>query len=214
MLMSDSSKLKSTDNENKNSGDWLDEFMGGGSTSATLALRAGKLSLDPAAAALDAPPVGLGTAGRFNKTTLSAQRQQTLNQKLSLQLQLIWQIAGKNLDSSEKISLGGPATLPGYAYGEASGDSGALIKLALRWQALPELGLTAFTDYARLRFAHDPLPGVTNNHKRMTDAGLGADWLIGKGFTASAILAWAGKEIPNPADNDKPRLWFNLGYAW
>ena len=196
------------------SGDWLDEFMGGGSTSATLALRAGKLSLDPAAAALDAPPVGLGTAGRFNKTTLTAQRQQTLNQKLSLQLQLVWQIAGKNLDSSEKISLGGPATLPGYAYGEASGDSGALIKLALRWQALPELGLTAFADYARLRLAHDPLPGVTNNHKRMTDAGLGADWLIGKGFTASAILAWAGKEIPNPADNDKPRLWFNLGYAW
>jgi hemolysin activation/secretion protein len=196
------------------SGDWLDEFMGGGSSRADLALRAGYLSLDPAAAALDAPPAGPGAAGRFNKATFSAQRQQTVSRDLSLQVNLTWQLAGKNLDSSEKLILGGPTTLPGYATGEASGDSGTLAKLALRWQALPQLALTAFTDYGRLQLAHDPLPAVTKNHKRLSDAGLGADWLIGKGFSASAILAWAGKEVPNPADNDKPRLWFNLAYAW
>jgi hemolysin activation/secretion protein len=65
-----------------------------------------------------------------------------------------------------------------------------------------------------LQLAHKPLPAVTNNSKRLTDAGLGADWLVGQGFTASAILAWAGKDTPNPADNDKPRLWFSLGYGW
>lgn len=196
------------------SGDWLDDVMGGGSTRAELAWRSGQLSLDPAAAALDAPPGGPGTAGRFSKATFNAQRQQSINQALSLQLQLTWQLAGKNLDSSEKLSLGGPATLPGYANGEASGDSGTLAKLALRWQALPELALSAFADYATLRLAHDPLPAVTRNDKRLTDAGLGADWLIGKGFTASALLAWAGRDIPNPADNDKPRLWFSLGWTW
>ncbi len=31
--------------------------------------------------------------------------------------------------------------------------------------------------------------------------------------SASAILAWAGKKTPNPADNSTPRFWFNLGYA-
>ena len=195
-------------------GDWLDDFMGSSSTRADLALRAGHLSLDPTAAAQDTPPAGLGTAGRFSKATLTAQRQQSITQALSLQVNLTWQLAGKNLDSSEKLSLGGPATLPGYANGEASGDSGAQIKLALRWQALPELALTAFTDYARLQLAHSPLPAVTRNTKRLTDAGLGADWSIGKGFTASAILAWAGTETPNPADNDKPRFWFGLGYGW
>jgi hemolysin activation/secretion protein len=196
------------------SGDWLDEFMGGGSTRADVALRAGNLSLDAGAAATDAPPAGPGTAGSFSKTTLTAQRQQTLTRDLSLQARLTWQFAGKNLDSSEKLILGGPTTLPGYAVGETSGDSGALAKLALRWQALPELALTAFADYGRLQLAHDPLPTVTKNNKRLSDAGLGADWLIGKGFNASAILAWAGKEAPNPADNDKPRLWLSLGYAW
>lgn len=192
------------------SGDWLDEFMGGGSTRADLALRTGQLSLDPAATRDDA----LATAGHFNKATLTAQRQQTLTQDISLQLQLTWQLAGKNLDSSEKLSLGGPATLPGYASGEASGDSGALVKLALRWQARPELALTAFADYGKLRLAHDPLPATANNDKRLTDTGLGADWQIGKNVTASAILAWAGSEAPNPADNDKPRFWFSLGWAW
>jgi hemolysin activation/secretion protein len=196
------------------SGDWLDEFIGGGSTRADLAVRSGHLSLDPVAAALDAPPAGPGTAGRFSKTTLNAQRQQNLNAALSLQLQLSWQLAGKNLDSSEKLSVGGPTTLPGYANGEASGDSGTLVKLALRWQALPELALSVFADYAQLRLAHDALPAVTRNTKRLTDSGLGADWSLGKGVVASALLAWADKEVPNPADNDKPRLWFGLGWAW
>jgi hemolysin activation/secretion protein len=196
------------------SGDWLDDFLGSSSTRAELALRTGRLQLDPTAAAQDAPPGGSGTAGSYRKATLTAQRQQTISQALSLQANLTWQIAGKNLDSSEKLSLGGPATLPGYANGEASGDSGVSAKLALRWQALPELALTAFTDYARLTLAHRPLPTVTNNSKRLTDAGLSADWLVGNGFTANAILAWAGKDAPNAADNDKPRLWFSLGYGW
>jgi len=187
-------------------GDWLDEFLGGGSTRADLALRAGQLSLGATAAALDAPPAGPGTAGHFSKTTLTAQRQQTLGRDLSLQLQLTWQQAGKNLDSSEKLSLGGPTTLPGYANGEASGDSGTLVKLALRWQALPEFALTAFADQGQLQLAHNPLPTVTNNQKRLADAGFSADWLAGKGFTASAILALAG--------NDNPRLWVSLGWAW
>jgi len=194
--------------------DWLDEFMGGGSSRVDLALRTGHLSLGPAAAAQDAPPAGPGTAGSFSKTTLTAQRQQTLTPDVSLQLQLTWQLAGKNLDSSEKLSLGGPGTLPGYASGEASGDSGTFAKLALRWQALPELALTAFADHGKLRLAHDPVPGTARNTKRLTDTGIAADWLIGKGLSASAILAWAGKEAPNPADNDKPRLWFSLGWAW
>jgi len=196
-------------------GDWLDELWGGGSNRIDLVVRGGQLDLGPTAATFDAPPAGPNTAGHFNKTNLNAQRQQNLSKDLSLQLNLTWQLAGKNLDSSEKLSLGGPTTLPGYANGEASGDSGTLVKLALRWQIKPELSLGAFADWGKLQLLHDPLPATTtSNDKRMSDVGLSADWMVNKDVSLSVILAWAGNEAPNPADNAKPRLWVTLGYGW
>lgn len=192
------------------SADHTDELLGGGSSRADLLLRRGQLALGATAAAQDTA----GTAGAFSKLNLNVQRQQNVSSEVSLTLQLSYQLAGKNLDSSEKMSMGGAATLPGYANGEASGDSGLQTKLSARWQLLPELALTAFTDYVRLKLAHDPVAGTTKNDKRLTDAGIGIDWLIDKQLTASAILAWAGRETPNAADNDKPRFWFSLGWMW
>ena len=192
--------------------DWLDNFMGSGSTHVGLALRTGQLTLGPDAAAQDAPPAGPGSAGHFSKVVLTALREQTLTRDISLQLQVVLQGAGRNLDSSEKLLMGGPVTLPGYANGEASGDSGAFAKLGLHCQLLPELSLTAFTDYAHLHLAHDPLPTSTNNDRQLSDLGISANWLIDKHFTANALLAWAGKETPNPTDNHK--FWLSLGYAW
>lgn len=192
------------------SGDLLDEFMGGGATHADLALRTGRLVLGSVAAAFDSA----GTAGSFDKATVTVQRQQTLTGAWSLQLQYLQQLASKNLDSSEKLMLGGPTTLPGYAAGESSGDEGMLARVGVRWLATPDVSLSAFTDYGSLRLARNPSAATTNNRKHLTDVGVSADWSIGKGFSASAILAWAGKDSPNPADNDRPRFWFNLGYAW
>ncbi|MCM2287570.1 MAG: ShlB/FhaC/HecB family hemolysin secretion/activation protein [Sulfuritalea sp.] len=191
-------------------GDSNDDYLGGGGNRLDLTLRVGELRLGNTAAALDAN----GTDGRFSKLTLAAQRQQTLSPELSLQVQLSAQVTGKNLDSSEKLSLGGPTSLAGYANGEAAGDEGVQARLALRWQARSNFALTVFADYARLRLNHNPLPTPATNHKRLSDAGIGADWMIGKGFSAGAIVAWAGKEAPSPADNDKPRLWLSFGYGW
>jgi len=196
------------------SGDWLDEVWGGGSSRIDLAWRHGVLSLGPTSAALDAFPAGPGTAGGFNKANLMLMRQQAIHPKVSLQMQLNYQLADKNLDSSEKLSLGGPLTLPGYANGEASGDSGGQAKLNLRWQIYNDLAVGVFADYARLRLAHTPLSTAASNHKRLSDSGVNIDWNVFGGLTASAILAWAGKEAPNPTDNDRPRLWFSMAYTW
>lgn len=196
------------------SGDSLDEVWGGGSNHLDLVLRHGELTLGPTSAALDEPPAGPGAASSFNKINLMASRQQTINATVSAQLQLSYQIAGKNLDSSEKLGFGGPLSMPGYANGEASGDSGGQAKLNLRWQMNSALALTAFMDYARLRLAYEPLATATTNHKRLSDRGLIVDWAAFGGYSASVILGWAGKDAPNPADNDKPRIWFSLAYAW
>jgi hemolysin activation/secretion protein len=195
------------------SGDWLDEVWGG-SSRIDLAWRHGVLSLGPTSAVLDAFPAGPGTAGGFNKANLTLMRQQAIHPKVSLQMQLNYQLTDKNLDSSEKLSLGGPLTLPGYANGEASGDSGGQAKLNLRWQIYNDLAVGVFADYARLRLAHTPLSTAASNHKRLSDSGVNVDWNVFGGLTASAILAWAGKEAPNPTDNDRPRLWFSMAYTW
>ena len=190
--------------------DQTDELWGGGQSRADLALKTGKLHLGEDARAADV----LGARGRFNKTNLTLTRTQTLSPDWNLQATLLHQQAGNNLDSSEKMSLGGPATLPGYANGEGSGDSGTHLKLNLRWQATSDLALTGFIDTARLTLTQDPLPAAGKNRKRLSDIGVTTDWQIDKNFQTSLIVAWAGEEKPNPADNDKPRMWLTLGYQW
>ncbi len=188
------------------SADGMDEFAGGGTSRADLVLRAGQLDLGTSAASLDAASGGSGAAGQFKKATLALQRLQNLSRDVSLQVQLNWQIADKNLDSSEKFSLGGPASIPGYASGEASGDGGVHAKLGLRWQVAPELTLAVFTDYAQLRLAQEPAPVASVNDKQLRDRGLSADWQWGSHLMANAIAAWA--------ENDTRRVWLNVGYQW
>jgi hemolysin activation/secretion protein len=188
------------------SADWMDEFAGGGTSRADLVLRAGQLDLGASAASLDAASGGPGSAGQFKKATLALQRLQTLGRASSLQVQLTWQIADKNLDSSEKFSLGGPTSIPGYAGGEASGDTGVHAKLGLRWQVAPNLMLAVFTDYAQLRLAQVPAPVATVNDKQLRDIGLSADWQWGSHLMGNAIAAWA--------ENGSRRCWLNVGYQW
>ena len=189
--------------------DWLDEWLGGGSNRAEVALTAGKLKLGAAALAQDTN----STDGRYGKVLLTLQRDQTITTSVILQAQALHQIALKNLDSSEKFSIGGPTTLPGYASGEASGDEGTLLKLKLNWRVRNDTALGLFADYAHIDLAHDPLAG-TDNKRHFSDAGLSLDWQGTQGLTASMLVAWAGGEKPNPADNDRPRFWANVGYNW
>jgi hemolysin activation/secretion protein len=189
--------------------DWLDEWLGGGSNRAEVALTAGKLKLGAAALAQDTN----ATDGRYGKALLTLQRDQTITTSVMLQAQALHQIALKNLDSSEKFSIGGPTTLPGYASGEASGDEGTLLKLKLNWRVRNDMALGLFADYAHIDLAHDPLAG-TDNKRHFSDAGLSLDWQGTQGLTASMLVAWAGGEKPNPADNDRPRFWANVGYNW
>jgi hemolysin activation/secretion protein len=80
-----------------------------------------KLKLDAGLTAVDY----YQTRGSFHKVNLDVVRLQSLPAGLSLMAHLSWQQADTNLDSSEKLSLGGASGVRAYPSGEATGDTGA-----------------------------------------------------------------------------------------
>ena len=192
--------------------DWTDEWAGGGANRAELAVTGGYLNGGATS----------GTKGGYDKAIVTLQRDQNIRPHLTMSTQLTHQQAGKNLDSSEKFSVGGPTTMPGYASGEASGDNGTLVRLKLTYRIGDNLSAGAFVDYAHIQAVFDPAPSsschtratVTGNNCHFSDVGVSLDWLGSSGLAASLIMAWAGSEVPNPKDNDRPRIWINIGYLW
>jgi hemolysin activation/secretion protein len=189
------------------SAEWIDSWGGGGANRLDLALRSGQLILNAAATADD----GYNTRGEFSKLVLNATRQQNLGKEVSMQVALNAQEAGKNLDSSEKLSLGGPLTLPGYGNGEAVADSGYWLRLGTRWQVQSSLTLSAMTNWAQLRLAKQALANASvNNTRELADFALGADWVLLKNLNASALVAWPLLKANVIEDNNKVRLWLSL----
>lgn len=193
--------------------DWQDAWLGGGFSQISIDLRLARLDLGSDAKLFDEPPGGPDTDGGFGRITLNLFRQQTLTRQLALIGQWRHQFASKNLDSSEKISVGGPQRLVGYPVNQSTADEGGYGKLELRWQAQDKLALGVFAEYARLKFLHDPLGGA-DNHAVYRDAGFSASWRMLSQVDFNASIAWAGNEDPNPGDDDRPRIWAGLSYVW
>ena len=88
-------------------GDSQDGWGGGGANSFSLSAAAGRLSFMDAASRQDDAD-SAKTGGSFRKYGLTVMRRQFVNERLSLLVSLNAQWSNKNLDSSEKLSLGGP----------------------------------------------------------------------------------------------------------
>ena len=89
------------------------------------------LSRTPGNAAQDA--VTAQTAGGFSKLRLDYSAVAPLNASTQVSARFATQAASKNLDSSERLSLGGANTLRAYPAGEATGDAGWLLNLEARY---------------------------------------------------------------------------------
>ena len=103
--------------------------------------------------------------------------------------------ASKNLDSAEKISLGGPFGVRAYPVGEAAGDDGYLATIELRYDVrqnmLPgSLSLSVFYDTGTVSINHDPYAAGDNN-RRLSGAGLGVTLTKPRNFEAR--LSYASK---------------------
>jgi hemolysin activation/secretion protein len=187
--------------------DRRDTFGGGGITFGSVSWTNGRLKL--AAGAED----DLNTRGTFNKLNLDVVRLQALAPSWSLYGRLSAQQADKNLDSSETLSIAGPAAVRAYPVGEqqASGDEGWLTQLEVRY-SMGELAPYAFYDHGRVRV------NAKSASPNRELAGYGAGLRYQRGaWSADMALAWRSKGgAPKDANerDSKPRVWVSAAYRF
>lgn len=191
--------------------DHRDDAGGGGITYGSVGWTAGKLQLDTTLTTGDIN----NTQGSFNKFNIELVRLQTIGSAWSLMGRLSLQAAGKNLDSSEKFSLGGATGVRAYPTGEANGDEGTLAQIELRYNA-GAYAPYAFFDAGTIKTNAKPSSGATNNERTLAGAGFGLRYQRGN-WNADTVLAWRTTGGVPQSDNTagaSPRIWVTAGYRF
>jgi hemolysin activation/secretion protein len=198
-------------------GDLRDAAFGGGVNAWSLAWTRGRAGFDDAAAELlDA--ASAQTRGTFSKWNANGSRLQRLGPRDALFLNLGVQWANANLDSAEKMTIGGPYTVRAYDIGAVSGDTGYIASAELRHDlgalASGNLQATAFIDTARVTINHDPWT-VGENRARLSGAGIGLSWDGPDAWRASLSVATPiGAEPAIVGRQSSVRAWVALSKAF
>ncbi|PUE33050.1 hypothetical protein B9Z35_05880 [Limnohabitans sp. Jir61] len=201
------------------SGFYRDLNPGGGTGTYSLQLSHGGINLDGSLSQqTDATTVH--TEGVFNKIRLNGSWQQALTTQTSAFVSFTGQLSDKNLDSSEKMQLGGMNGVRAYPTGEGSGSDAQLIQLELRQQLESGINMAAFYDWGQVWLQHDPSYPGGPMHNRNTYKGFGAS--IGYTFEDGLNIkaTWARKQgnNPNPTQTgndqdgtrDRNRYWLQV----
>ncbi len=198
-------------------GDHRDNLFGGGASSYFASLSIGRLDIEtPAARAQDA--ITARTNGGFGKLSFGAIRLQRLGRgPFSLYAGVNGQVASKNLDVSEKMSLGGMNGVRSYPEGEAYADDGVLATLEARMDLPPlpagvpgHMQLAAFVDAGRVTINHEPW-AAGDNHRSLSGAGVGVNWADPGNFLVRAFYArklGGGRALSAP--DRSGRFWVQL----
>ncbi len=197
-------------------GNARDGFGGGGYTSYGLTWSTGKLDIETDAARND-DALTARTNGHYNKLAFNAYRLQRVTDSVSLSANLNGQFASKNLDSSEKMGLGGMYGVRAYPEGEAYGDEGYVLNLEARYllpkfsETLPgQMHLIGFVDTGSIRINEDPW-AAGDNTRTLSAAGVGINWVEANNFVARAYYAVKlGNEDAISAPDRSGRFWFQL----
>ncbi|KAF1011456.1 MAG: Heme/hemopexin transporter protein HuxB [Pseudomonas fluorescens] len=190
-------------------GNWRDNWQG--SNTWSLAYGVGDLDKNtPIDAALDA--LTAKAAGRYQKANLNVSRLQSLGNGYSLFGSLSGQWADRNLDASEKLSLGGPNGVRAYPVGEVAGDEGVLGRLELRkYLGRFSGGIaegTLFADAGRVRVNKQPWDRSENYLSRY-GYGLGVNFYH-RDLVMNTSLAFSPGNDPTSDDRAARRLWFSI----
>ena len=160
-----------------------DNWAGGGVTTSSIGITTGDKSTDT----------------RYTKYNLSLSRLQSLNPTLSFYVAASAQATDKNLDSSEKIYLGGYGGVRAYPSSEAGGSEGNTLTLELRQRLSNNLTLTGFYDYGRVKVNADNTgTSVANpNDYNLQGYGLSVTWQAAQNLDMKAT--WSQRIDNNPA---------------
>ncbi|WP_424624688.1 ShlB/FhaC/HecB family hemolysin secretion/activation protein [Achromobacter marplatensis] len=184
-----------------------DGLMGGGRTAMYLSYGIGSLQLrDPNSRQGDR--LYTRSAGRFGKANITLLRLQNLPGPFMLSAQLNAQLASKNLDSSEKFSLGGPFGVRAFPNGAASGDEGWQGNLDLRYLPMPGLQLGVFLDKGAVRLNKRPWTSGRNSQQL---SAMGVSLIqSGRQHQITLTAAWPLEQNNYQQEGPKrePRLWF------
>lgn len=179
-----------------------DTAFGGGTTNMSVELVTGRVDLSDNAGALAADQTGPRSAGQFARTNYQLGRYQRLGASAALLLKLTGQVASKNLEAGEKMSLGGPDRVRAYPSGEASGDEGQVLALEARY-GLPGIKseLSVFFDYGHIKLNRQLYPGALaggapGNSYELKGVGAGIQWVGPFGSTVQVQVATKLGENP------------------
>lgn len=192
-------------------GDARDALFIGGVTVFSAGYSDGRINIEsPTARAVD--DASARTHGHFGKFNFNLLRLQSLGERLSAYVSLAAQKASKNLDSSEKFLLGGANGVRAYPQGEASGDSGYLATLELRYvlnlpTASGVLQPFAFVDTGGVMLSENPFAAGTNRCN-LAGGGLGLSWARANDFQVKLTVATRiGSERVLSDTDDRTRGW-------
>ncbi len=153
------------------SGNSQDGWLGGGRNGFSAMLGTGRLRGNDPLQMNDYAK----THGRFTKLSVNALRLQALGARFQLFTQFGAQLSSRNLDSSEKFSLGGPYGVRAYALGAGSGDQGWQTSAELRYLAAPGWQVSTFVDTGRVQFSKQRWSNERNT-VQLSSIGLGVSW--------------------------------------
>ncbi|OYU45553.1 MAG: peptide transporter [Burkholderiales bacterium PBB4] len=172
---------------------------------------------DPIARDLDL--LSAHSQGDFDKLTFSAGRLQHVSADVQLYARLSGQWASKNLDASEKFSLGGAGSVRAFPSGEAAGDEGASLTLEVR-SNLPQISehisgklqLIAFLDAGFIQLNKRTWEAETAaNRRELQGAGLGLAYSGPENLMVKTYYAFKlGNEVAQSQADAPGRFWLQL----
>lgn len=189
------------------SGDWRDSFGGGGLSVFSLRWVHGDVSLKEG----QFPPAT--PRGDFDKWQLSWLRLQSMGEHFTLYLGMQAQLTDSNLDSSEKMMLGGNQGVRAYPLGEASADEAVLANLELRYRLNSNWQLRALFDGGYARLLNDST-GPDDNYHNLSSVGLGLDWQAQSGLQFSLSASTRTGEAPRSDRDENLRVWGQLQWQF
>ncbi len=203
-------------------GDAHDELLGGGFNNFGFFASAGSLDIKDIDTYYQLDQATSRAAGSYQKFSFNASRLQKLPGEFSFWANFIGQLATKNLDSSEKFSLGGPYGVRAYPINEGLGDEGYLMNFELRYEVYPNVQLVGFFDHGGTTLHNTPWLGSAGtgpNHYTLSGGGFGINWISPGDFAVKLSIAQRIGNNPqrnlfnntdNDGSHDTPHFWAQL----